>query len=112
MTDETAAQHCVACGQVKLPSDYWTQKITYWQELAIANRKVAEDNQTKLAAVTKRKDECSNGWDEALAQRDKAVFALKGLLEDITEYQTINNLGGENNHWQVIARTVLKECGK
>ena len=48
----------------------------------------------------------------AQAQRDKAVFALKGLLEDITEYQTINNLGGENNHWQVIARTVLKECGK
>jgi hypothetical protein len=72
MKDETAAQHCVACGQVKLPSDYWTCKITYWQDLAVANRKVAEDNQTKLAAVTKRKDECSNGWDEALAQRDKA----------------------------------------
>ena len=49
---------------------------------------------------------------EAQAQRDKAVFALQGLLEDITNYQTINNLGGENNHWQVIARAVLKECGK
>ena len=48
----------------------------------------------------------------AQAQRDKAVFALQGLLEDITDYQTINNLGGENNHWQVIARAVLKECGK
>lgn len=35
--------------------------------------------------------------------------ALKGLLADITEYQTINNLGGENNHWQVIARKVLNE---
>lgn len=35
--------------------------------------------------------------------------ALKGLLVDITEYQTINNLGGENNHWQVIARKVLNE---
>ena len=49
---------------------------------------------------------------EAQAQRDKAVFALQGLLEDITDYQTINNLGGEINHWQVIARAVLKECGK
>ena len=62
--------------------------IRYWQDLAVANRKVAEDAQ---------------------AQRDKAVFALQGLLEDITDYQTINNLGGENNHWQVIARAVLKE---
>lgn len=35
--------------------------------------------------------------------------ALKGLLADITEYQTINNLGGENNHWQAIARKVLNE---
>ena len=26
----------------------------------------------KIARLTKRKDECSNGWDEALAQRDKA----------------------------------------
>lgn len=53
-----------------------------------------------------------NQLAEAMDQRDKAVFALQGLLEDITDYQTINNLGGENNHWQVIARAVLKECGK
>ena len=46
MKDETTAQHCVACGQVKLPDDYWQRKITYWQDLAVANRKVAEDNQT------------------------------------------------------------------
>ena len=49
---------------------------------------------------------------EAREQRDKAVFALQGLLEDIIDYQTINNLVGENNHWQVIAKAVLKECGK
>ena len=42
----------------------------YWQDLAVANRKVAEDNQTRLAA--------------AIAQRDKAVadadhfFVLSG----------------------------------
>lgn len=33
--------------------------------------------------------------------------ALEGLLADITEYQTINKLGGENNHWQVEARKAL-----
>jgi hypothetical protein len=27
--------------------------------------------QAKIARLTKRKDECSNGWDEAMAQRDK-----------------------------------------
>jgi hypothetical protein len=35
--------------------------------------------------------------------------ALQGLLDDITEYQTINHLGGENNHWQVAARAALGE---
>jgi hypothetical protein len=35
------------------------------------------------------------------------VAALKGLLADIEEYQTINNLGGENNHWQVAARKAI-----
>lgn len=28
-------------------------------------------------------------WQDTLEQRDKALFALKGLLENITEYQTI-----------------------
>ena len=35
------------------------------------------------------------------------LAALKGLLADIEEYQKINNLGGENNHWQVRARAAL-----
>ena len=35
--------------------------------------------------------------------------ALQGLLDDITEYHTINHLGGENNHWQVAARAALGE---
>jgi len=38
-----------------------------------------------------------------------AVAALKGLLADITEYQTINKLGGENNHWQRIARETIAQ---
>lgn len=37
--------------------------------------------------------------------------ALKGLLGDIIEYQTINNIGGcENNHWQVIAKAAIEKA--
>lgn len=46
------------------------------------------------------------------AERELAAVvlgALKRLLDDITEYQTINNLGGENNHWQVEARKALAD---
>ncbi len=38
--------------------------------------------------------------------------ALQGLLADITEYQTINKLGGENNHWQVRARAAIEKATK
>lgn len=38
------------------------------------------------------------------------LAALKGLLADITEYQTLNKLGGENNHWQVIARAAIAKA--
>ena len=55
-----------------------------------------------------------NGYTSLLAERDRLKSqveelrgALEGLLADITEYQTINKLGGENNHWQVIARAAL-----
>ncbi len=40
------------------------------------------------------------------------VEALSGLLADISDYQTINNLGGENNHSQVRAREALKSAGE
>ena len=36
--------------------------------------------------------------------------ALKVLLDDITDYQTINNLGGENNHSQVQARAAIAKA--
>jgi len=123
MTDKTTVQYCVACGQVKPLDDYWWRKINYWQELAIANRKVAEDNQTRLAAVTKRRDECSNGWDEALAQRDKAVADADHFFacwQDTLEQRdklavalkwldAAGNLGLDK-HARI--REALKECGK
>lgn len=36
--------------------------------------------------------------------------ALKGLLADIEDYQRINKLGGEDNHWQVIARAAIAKA--
>ena len=36
--------------------------------------------------------------------------ALKGLLDDIEEYQKINNLGGEKNITQVLARAAIAKA--
>ena len=47
-------------------------------------------------------------YEELQQQISELRAALEGLLADITDYQTINKLGGENNHWQVQARAVLK----
>ena len=43
------------------------------------------------------------------AERDALREGLKGLYEDVLEYQRINNLGGYDNHWMKIARALLKE---
>jgi hypothetical protein len=45
-----------------------------------------------------------------IAAAPDLLEALQGLLTDIVEYQTINNLGGENNHWQVIARAAIAKA--
>ena len=45
---------------------------------------------------------------QLIAEHDRLREALSGLLADIQDYQRANNLGGEDNHWQVIARAALK----
>lgn len=45
-----------------------------------------------------------------IAAAPDLLAALKGLLADIEDYQRINNLGGENNHWQVISRTAIAKA--
>ena len=69
-------------------------------------------------------DERSRAWDAQWQHRrkqediikhkvgcfDDLLECLTGLLADITEYQTINNLGGENNHWQVRARQAIAKA--
>jgi hypothetical protein len=48
--------------------------------------------------------------DKLNAAAPELLDALQGLLGDIQDYQKINNLGGENNHWQVIARNVIAKA--
>lgn len=45
-----------------------------------------------------------------IAAAPELYEALEGLLADITEYQEINNLGGQNNHWQVKAKAALAKA--
>ena len=48
--------------------------------------------------------------ERMIAASPDLLDALKGLLADIEEYQTINNLGGHDNHWQVIARAAIDKA--
>ena len=45
-----------------------------------------------------------------IAAAPELLAALEGLLADITEYQTLNKLGGENNHSQVVARAAIAKA--
>ena len=59
---DTNVQHCIKCGQIKLPSDYWQRRINYWQDLAVANRKVAEDNQTNAERHRRMREFLQRGY--------------------------------------------------
>ena len=49
---------------------------------------------------------------DALLRRLKEVeAALRGLHDDVDEYQRINHLGGHDNHWMVAARKALASQG-
>jgi hypothetical protein len=44
-------------------------------------------------------------------RREHLEAALRGLHDDIAEYQRINNLGGFDNHWMRAARAALSKAG-
>jgi hypothetical protein len=45
-----------------------------------------------------------------IAAAPDMLEALKGLLADIQDYQRINNLGGDDNHWQAMARAAIAKA--
>lgn len=54
---------------------------------------------------------CGNPANARLiAAAPDLLEALRGLLADVQEYQTINHLGGENNHRQVFARAAIAKA--
>lgn len=71
--------------------------------LDLEDWKVTEENQEELEA---QQAKVAN----LIAAAPDLFTALVGLLADITEYQTINKLGGENNHWQVRAREAIAKA--
>lgn len=69
-------------------------------------------------AETAKKDQTHYGVQSVRRREDAQLIAaapdlleaLKGLLADIEEYQRINLLGGENNHWQIISRSAIAKA--
>ena len=74
------------------------------RELVAARAELAEAK-AEIVRLTKRKDECSNGWDAALAQRDKAIAFLH-------VYRNDTPLGNQPHMLAHEVDQFLKECGK
>ena len=76
---------------------------------AIANDRDAmvDHRDRALTAMYQRVDVITQERDEALAEVERLRSALRGLHDDIVEYQRINHLGGYDNHWMLAARAAL-----
>ena len=81
---DTNVQHCIKCGQIKLPSDYWQRRITYWQDLAVANRKVAEDNQTNAERYRRVREFLQRG-DGLLDTRGMDDAGFDRMIDSLKE---------------------------
>ena len=76
---------------------------------AIANDRDAmvDHRDRALTAMYQRVDVITQERDEARAEIERLRSALRGLHDDIVEYQRINHLGGYDNHWMLAARAAL-----
>lgn len=102
----TAWCECIACGcSVHALTD--DNACMMWNARTISREEYTGFVSTYLLASIKNNANHDVALRESLATLGITVEALSGSLADIEEYQTINNLGGENNHWQVAARKVL-----
>ena len=76
---------------------------------AIANDRDAmvDHRDRALTAMYQRVDVITQERDKARAEVERLRSALRGLHDDIVEYQRINHLGGYDNHWMLAARAAL-----
>lgn len=77
----------------------WSAKSCGYEKYAIL-----DDRGTEIGFVHRRRDA------HLIAAAPDLLEALKGLLADIEDYQRVNNLGGESNHWQIIARAAISKA--
>ena len=66
----------------------------------VVDVETSRDLERELATATRERD-------EARAEVERLRGALRGLHDDIVEYQRINHLGGYDNHWMLAAREAL-----
>lgn len=71
---------------------------------------IHEENGKCIAMIPDKDTESSILNAQLIVEAPELLEALKGLLADIIEYQTINNLRGESNHWQVRAHAVIQKA--
>lgn len=69
----------------------------------------AERLEGEVAAWKTNFNNVSEAYMETCRERDRLRAALRGLHDDVDDYQRVNNLSGHNNHWMVIARKALEE---
>jgi len=79
-----------------------------WRNAAIRPIVMGQQSQHTLARILPNDDCEANA--RLIAAAPELLEALKGLLADISDYQTTNNLGGQRNHWQVIARAAIAKA--
>ena len=63
-----------------------------------------------LWPTTERSEDETEANARLIAAAPDLLEALKGLHDDLAEYQRINNIGGYDNHWMVAARAAIKKA--
>lgn len=111
--EQTARQALEALKAINNTDSYWWQEVDQQtlkelDEAEKALRQALEQNPCDMGPNGTWIDCNTEANARLMATAPELLDALKGLLGDIVEYQTINNISGcENNHWQVIAKIAI-----
>jgi len=88
--------------------------IRYWQDLAVANRKVAEDNQTRLTAANAKIAEQAVRLNDAVrdAERYRRLRAWRYELSAGLNFPDSETKWIDENDLDAAIDAAMKECGK